>query len=58
MDDKKIITLVEGGLRNIPNNKLMSAYTFITGHQLKSNCSECGKRAAMKTIMNYYNKIK
>ena len=59
MDNNQIKYLVETiGIGNIKQPQLFNSYKFITGHQLKSSCGECGRRKAIKKLLEYYNEIK
>lgn len=54
MNDTIIKAMVEDGIKNQPESKLVGAYNFITKTQLRTNCSSCAKRKAMNTIIRYY----
>lgn len=58
MNDNKIITAVEKGIKNITNGELINGYLYITGKPLTGNCSGCVRRKAWNTLHRYYLELK
>ena len=57
MDNNKIKELINNGINNATHSEIWQAYSFITGKQPSEGCSNCFKRTAIRTIINYYKKL-